>query len=48
MVRDIFVFSCFTGLSYSDVVTLSPDNIIKGIHGEDWIQINRRKTKVLA
>lgn len=48
MVRDIFVFSCFTGLSYSDVVTLTPNNIIKGINGEDWIQINRRKTNVLA
>lgn len=48
MVKDIFVFSCFTGLSYSDVMKLSPKSILKGIDGEDWIHIHRVKTNVLA
>ena len=43
-VRDIFVFSCFTGLSFSDVANLTASNITKGIDGEKWIEINRTKT----
>jgi site-specific recombinase XerD len=44
LVRDIFVFSCFTGLSYVDITTLSKDNISKGIDGNDWIVTDRKKT----
>lgn len=46
VVRDIFIFSCFTGLAYVDAAKLCKDNIIKGIDGEDWIEIHRTKTKV--
>jgi len=42
-VRDLFVFSCYTGLSYSDVYALSKDNIQLGIDGEKWIVTNRIK-----
>ena len=28
LVRDIFIFSCFTGLAYIDVSNLTPDNIV--------------------
>lgn len=44
VVRDIFIFSCFTGLAYIDVKQLSPDNISMGIDGEKWIYKNRQKT----
>ena len=44
-VRDVFVFCCFTGLSYSDVKSLTSSDIEKGIHS-DWIIKNRKKTKV--
>jgi len=44
-VRDLFVFSCYTGITYIDIMNLSNDNIIKGIDGEDWIFTNRQKTK---
>ncbi len=44
-VRDLFVFSCYTGIAYVDVMSLSNDNIIKGIDGNDWIFTNRQKTK---
>lgn len=47
-VRDIFVFSCFTGLSYSDVEKLSEDDVVKGIDGNFWIKIKRTKTKSLS
>jgi site-specific recombinase XerD len=43
-VKDIFIFSCFTGLAYSDVKKLSPSNINIGIDGERWIFVNRTKT----
>lgn len=43
-VRDIFLFSCFTGLAYSDVKKLSRKNINIGIDGDQWIFINRTKT----
>jgi site-specific recombinase XerD len=44
-VRDIFAFCCFTGLSFSDAAKLSPDNIILGVDGKQWIHINRTKNK---
>ncbi len=43
-VRDIFVFSCFSGLAYVDVKRLSKNHIVLGMDGERWIKINRSKT----
>ena len=43
-VKDIFLFSCFTGLVYADVKKLSRKNIAIGVDGERWIYINRTKT----
>lgn len=48
IVRDIFLFCCFTGLAYSDVKKLAGDNIGIGSDGEKWIKIKRTKTKVEA
>ncbi|MEN9323546.1 MAG: hypothetical protein RL699_1326 [Bacteroidota bacterium] len=45
LVRDMFVFSCFTGLAYIDVFNLSKANIIIGIDGEKWISTHRQKTE---
>ena len=44
IVRDIFIFCCYTGLAYSDVKKLSKDSIVIGIDGEKWIKTNRTKT----
>lgn len=43
-VCDIFLFSCYTGLAYVDVVKLSKSNINIGIDGDKWIFTNRQKT----
>ncbi|WP_183562910.1 site-specific integrase [Mucilaginibacter sp. SP1R1] len=43
-VRDIFVFSCYTGLAYADVKKLKRSEIQKGIDGEQWIFTPRQKT----
>ena len=43
-VKDLFVFSCYTGLAYADVMGLQPGNIVLGIDGFSWIQTCRAKT----
>lgn len=43
-VRDVFIFCCYTGLSYADIEKLSPKDISKGIDGEYWIFTERTKT----
>ena len=45
MVRDVFIFSCFCGLAYIDVVHLTQENIIT-LDNRPWIIINRQKTNV--
>lgn len=44
IVKDIFVFCCFTGLSYADVKKLSYDDIHTDDRGDMWIIDNRAKT----
>ena len=44
-VRDIFIFSCFSGLAYIDMVNLTEDNIVV-LDGKKWIIVNRHKTNV--
>lgn len=43
-VRDIFVFACYTGLSYSDISKLNKNHIRKGTDKKEWIIIDRNKT----
>lgn len=45
LVRDIYVFACFTGLSYIDIEQLTSDNLTIGIDGTKWIYKDRQKTK---
>ena len=47
-IRDCFVFSCYTGLSYVDVKDLVKANIIKGFDGNRWISTKREKTDVMV
>jgi site-specific recombinase XerD len=42
-VRDIFVFCCYTGLSYADVKKLTRSEITAGIDGGQWVFIHRKK-----
>jgi site-specific recombinase XerD len=43
-VRDIFLFSCYTGLAYVDVEKLTPANLVIGIDKKRWIYTFREKT----
>jgi site-specific recombinase XerD len=42
-VKDVYVFSCFTGYSYMDVYELEPENIIPWIDGTKWLVRDRYK-----
>lgn len=44
IVKDLFIFSCYTGISYSDIVKLTSDNIVVGVDGNPWIMSERVKT----
>ncbi len=44
IVRDLFVFSCYTGLSYVDLMNLKDVNITMGEDGAQWIKIFRQKS----
>lgn len=43
-VKDLFVFGCYTGLAYIDVMQLSTGNIQIGIDKQYWLFTNREKT----
>lgn len=48
VVRDLFVFVCYTGISYSDLKNLSHQNLVKGIDSKDWLVYERQKTGIKA
>ena len=43
--KDLFIFACYTGLAYSDLAALKPENIQKMFDGKMWIVTHRQKTK---
>ena len=45
LVRDLFVFACFTALSFVDMKELTTDEIVE-VNGEKWIVGKRHKTNV--
>ncbi|OXA99004.1 recombinase [Flavobacterium plurextorum] len=44
VVRDVFVFQCYTGLAYIDAYQLKRTDIKKGIDDNLWIMSERQKT----
>jgi site-specific recombinase XerD len=46
VVRDIFVFSCYTGYSPIDIHKLTSNSIVTGTDGQKWILAKRTKTGV--
>jgi len=46
VVRDIFVFSCYTGFAYVDVASLTADHIKIGDDGKKWLIKPRQKTGI--
>jgi site-specific recombinase XerD len=46
VIRDLFIFQCYTGFAYKDLAALKKENIEIGIDGHRWIVIRRGKTGV--
>jgi len=44
LVQDLFVFSCYTGLPYNELMRLESNHIHKGFDDNLWIQMSRQKT----
>ncbi|MDT0644992.1 site-specific integrase [Zunongwangia sp. F363] len=44
-IKDMFVFSCYSGLTYTELKELTTDNLVKGMDGKDWIYTKREKTQ---
>ncbi|RZJ77411.1 MAG: site-specific integrase, partial [Chryseobacterium sp.] len=47
-VRDMFLFSCYTGLAYVDVAKLTKNAIVEDGNATTWIVMDRTKTGVMA
>lgn len=47
-VKDVFLFCCYTGYSFSDVERISTNDLEKGIDGEFWIFTERKKTGITS
>lgn len=43
-IRDVYIFSCFTGYAFSDVMSLEPGHIFRSINNEKFISKDRNKT----
>ncbi|WP_286650706.1 site-specific integrase [Sphingobacterium hotanense] len=48
LVKDLFIFSCFTGLSYIDIKKLKWENIQSFFDGHEWIISRRKKSDVAS
>ena len=48
LIRDLYLFCCFTGLSFADLKNLKEEHIQTFFDDSEWIVINRQKTGVRA
>ncbi len=48
IIRDIFLFCCYTGLAFSDVKTLKKEHISTDMDGVNWLHKKRKKTNQMS
>ncbi len=48
LTRDLFLFACYTGTSYADVVRITNANLYKDEEGSLWLKYRRKKTDYRA
>lgn len=48
LVRDVFLFQCWTGLAFVDVSELKEEHIVPDNEGNLWIRKARQKTKIMC
>ncbi len=45
LVRDLFIFACYTGVSYADVVSITNENLYTDEDGALWLKYRRKKNE---
>ena len=45
LARDLFLFACYTGVSYADVVSITDENLYRDDHGALWLKYRRKKNE---
>ena len=48
LVRDMFLFSCYSGSSYTDTVSMTNENLHTDENGAMWLRYNRNKNGALS
>ena len=48
IVRDLFLFACYTGVPYADAVSITDDNIYTDDNGALWLKYMRKKNEHLG
>ena len=46
--RDIFLFACYTGAAYCDLMELNKSHLVRDDEGKMWLKFSRHKTGVLC
>jgi site-specific recombinase XerD len=46
--RDLFLFACYTGTAYADVVRITGENLFRDEQGSLWLKYRRKKTDYQA
>ena len=46
--RDVFLFACYTGAAYCDLMEQSKKHLVRDDNGSLWLKFNRQKTGVLC
>ncbi|MDN3581378.1 site-specific integrase [Mucilaginibacter flavus] len=44
LIKDLFIFSCYTGLAYGDLMSLKPNQVVMAEDGDLWVRTAREKT----
>ena len=45
LARDLFLFACYTGVSYADVVSITDENLHTDDNGALWLKYRRKKNE---
>lgn len=48
LTKDLFLFACYTGTPYADVVSITGENLYTDEQGNLWLKYRRRKNELLA
>ena len=48
LARDMFLFGCYTGVSYADVISITDENLYTDDNGALWLKYRRKKNELRA